>query len=86
MRRLDQDIAGWGDLGDIPRDVIMRNLQTAYKRPFAKKSGLESIKGEQMRMSLPEYGRVAKEQPILIDPWGESYFEVPTLFSSGGRV
>ena len=85
LRRLGGDIANFGDLTGIPRDVVMRNLQTAFKRPFPKKGGL-SAAAEQQSLSLPERGRVAKRQDILIDPWGESYSSVPVLFKNGGYV
>ena len=83
LRRLGGDIANFGDLTGIPRDVVMRNLQTAFKRPFPKKGGL-SAAAEQQSLSLPERGRVAKRQYMLIDPWGESYSSVPVLFKNGG--
>ena len=87
LRRLDKDISDWGDIQNIPQDVLLRNMQTAYSRPFQRKGGLGALKNpEQMVMSLPEAGRVAKEQPILIDPWGQNYFDIPATYRSGGSV
>lgn len=85
LRRLDDELSGWGDVSNVPRDTLMRSLQTSYKKAPPRKSGLQQLR-EQRQLALPERGRVAKEQPILIDPWGQTYFDVPTLYRAGGQV
>jgi hypothetical protein len=86
LRRLDKEIQGFGDTSNLPRDVVMRELQRLYKQPFAKKNVGGLKQAQQMSLSLPERGRKARPQYNLIDPWGESYSSVPVMYRSGGQV
>jgi hypothetical protein len=84
LNRIKDEIKGWGDVSDVPIDVILRNLQNSYNRPFVRRSKTTFNPGEQMSLDFIERGR--RPQFKTMSPQGRWVDDVPTEYAVGGPV